>query len=198
MSYNTAMNPELVVSVVERDKLIESEPKSTRVVAIEGPVCAGKSSLVNSLIGSGLGGILEYSEYVGHANQDFPKFPPRDAEQAKRSFEFFLDLEKQRILDMQLLTQSNVVIDRSIFTLLAFEAGASRITGIDIFDWAVERLLQEEEIILPDHVVYLDVAPQVSIQRAEENDIPIPKFLLSEEFNRGFRDFFIALSEGCT
>jgi len=189
------MRSELVRSVIEKGKIVESEPKGPIVVAIEGPVCAGKSTLVERLNQEGLGIVLEYSEYVAHANQDFPKFPPADEEAAKRSFDFFLNLERRRSQDMAGLGQHKVAIDRSIFTLLAFEVGAARITGIDISEWAVEKLSSEGDLIVPDHVFYLDVPVAVSRERAEKNGIPIPAFLLSEEFNQGFRDFFIGLEQ---
>lgn len=189
------MRTELVRSVIEKGKIVESEPKGPIIVAIEGPVCAGKSTLVERLNQEGLGTILEYSEYVTHANQDFPKFPPVDEEAAKKSFEFFLDLERRRNQDMAGLGQNRVAIDRSIFTLLAFEVGAAKKTGIDISDWAVERLSNEVDLIVPDHVFYLDVPVSVSRERAERNGIPIPEFLLNEEFNQGFRDFFIGLEQ---
>ncbi|MBU1199943.1 AAA family ATPase [Patescibacteria group bacterium] len=189
------MRTELVRGVIEKGKIIESEPKSPIIVAIEGPVCAGKSTLVEKLNREGLGTVLEYSEYVAHANQDFPKFPPTDEEAAKKSFEFFLNLERRRSQDMAGLAQDTIAIDRSIFTLLAFEVGAAKITGIDISDWAVERLSNENNLIVPYHVFYLDVPVAVSRERAERNGIPIPSFLLSEEFNQGFRDFFIGLEQ---
>lgn len=194
-NYNTDMNPELVVEIIERGRKVEVEPKQPFIVAVEGPVCAGKSSLTDNLALSGIGTIQEYSEYVAHANQDFPKFPPKDSDGAKNNFEFFLNLEGCRDQDLALLTQSQIAIDRSIYTLLAFEMGATAITGIDIFDWAVCRLQKEKGLILPDHVFYLDVPPEISRQRAEANNIPIPKFLLSDEFNHGFREFFFRLSK---
>lgn len=195
MAYNLVVRTEFIARITERERLVEIEPRRSLVVAIEGPVCAGKSTLVENLNQDGLGTILEYSEYVAHANQDFPKFPPADEEAAKKSFEFFLNLERRRSQDMAELTQNKIAIDRSVFTLLAFELGAAKITGIDISDWAVERLSKENDLIAPDYVFYLDVPVAISSQRAERNGIPIPAFLLSEKFNQGFRDFFVGLEQ---
>lgn len=188
------MNTERIKQILERGREVENEPASATIVAVEGPVCAGKSTLIKHLKIASVGIIDEYSEYVASANRDFPRFPPSSPKQAQRNFEFFLGLEKRRTLDLAKLRQNKIAIDRSIYTLLAFEAGASKITGIDIFDWAVDRLEAENEIILPDHIIYLDVPMAVSSRRAQENNIQIPIFLLSDEFNEGFRNIFQRLA----
>ena len=187
------MNPELIRNIVEQGTK-EIDPNNSYITAIEGPVCAGKSSLIEHLSNMGIGVILEYSEYVAHANQDFPKFPPKDSNTAKKSFEFFLKLEKRRYRDLASLSQPQISIDRSIYTLLAFETGARAITGIDIFDWGINRLQAEPGLIVPDHIYYLDVSSDESKRRAKENNISIPEFLLSNRFNNGFKNFFITLS----
>jgi len=189
------MRTELLRDIAEKCKIMDTEPKRRVIIAIEGPVCAGKSTIVERLNQEGLGTILEYSEYVAHANQDFPKFPPTDEKVAKRSFEFFLNLEHKRYQNMSDLMQNWIAIDRSIFTLLAFEIGATKITGINIFDWAIARLKDENNLIIPSHIYYLDVPTATSRDRAERNSIPIPDFLLSNEFNQGFHNFFVWLRQ---
>lgn len=109
---------------------------------------------------------------------------------------FFLELEAKRAQDLRLQKSGLVVIDRSIYTLLAFEAGASRLTGIDIFNWAVETMANQNDIIVPNHVVYMNVNTKVSRQRATEGNIKIADFLFSEVFNSGFRNFFDKLKQG--
>lgn len=174
----------------------EFEQHSGEVIALEGPVCSGKSTVLLGLAASGLvNPILEYSEYVDSATADFPKFPPQDDRAAKSAFELFLDLERQRFRDFN-QTRGSRILDRSIFTLLAFEAGASRITGIDIMSWAYERLSQtSHEIIWPHHILYFDQPTDVSLVRAKENNIRIPDFQFDIEFNAEFRSFFMQLFE---
>jgi thymidylate kinase len=116
--------------------------------------------------------------------------------QLRDSFKFFFELETRRKQDMENSGNSQTALDRSIYTLLAFEVGASRLTGINILPWAIEYLEEHrDEIIIPEQVVYMDVPAEVSRKRATEGNIPIAPFLLTDEFNSGFRDFFVALKE---
>lgn len=188
------MNTERLGQIIDKPRLVEAKHANAMVVAIEGPVCSGKSTLLKHLKASGVGVVNEYSEYVAKANRDFPKFPPTSYEQAQHGFEFFLDLEKKRIADFTNIDSSKIALDRSIYTLLAFEVGASPITKINIFDWATNRVQKEDDLILPDHIIYLDVPTDISRNRAEVNNISIPKFLLTNEFNNGFRSFFQSLA----
>ncbi len=174
----------------------EIEPIPNLVVALEGPVCAGKTTVLERLKADGISIIQEYSEYVDSATRDFPNFPPKDEESAKGSFKFFFDLELKRHSDLNRQNGKFTVIDRSVYTLLAFEVGASRLTGIDILPWAIEYLEEHKnEIIIPEHVVYMDNSVEESRRRAEEGKIRIAEFLLTDEFNKGFRSFFLALKE---
>jgi len=174
----------------------EEEPIGKRAIAIEGPVCAGKTTVLEKLKNRGISVVEEYSEYVDSATRDFPKFPPKDEEAAKDSFRFFFELETKRKQDMEASGNHQIALDRSIYTLLAFEVGALSITGINILPWATEYLEEHrDEIIIPEQVVYMDVPAEVSRERADEGNIPIAPFLLTKEFNDGFRDFFLALKD---
>ncbi|HCH59338.1 MAG TPA: hypothetical protein DEV73_01835 [Candidatus Zambryskibacteria bacterium] len=175
----------------------ETEATGQKVIALEGPVCAGKSTLLERLGKLGAQTVDEYSEYVLSATKDFPKFPPRNEEESRASFMFFFDLEIARKMDRDLLiTPGQVLLDRSIYTLMAFEVGAARITGIDILPWAVEYLRDKgNKIIQPDHIIYLDTTVSVSRERANQGKIRIAPFMLTEEFNEGFRSFFLELKK---
>lgn len=97
----------------------EEEPIGVKVVALEGQVCAGKTVVIDKLRSLGVSVVDEYSEYVASATRDFPKFPPQDEVAAKDTFRFFFELEARRKHDMDALGGSRVVLDRSIYTLLA-------------------------------------------------------------------------------
>lgn len=174
----------------------EEQSTGKRVVALEGPVCAGKTTVIEKLRNPSAAVVGEYSEYVVSATRDFPKFPPADEKAAKDSFRFFFELEVKRKQNMDASGGNIVLLDRSIYTLLAFEVGASRLTGINILPWAVEYLEKNrDEIIIPEQVIYMDVPAEVSRRRAEEGGILIAEFLLTNEFNEGFKDFFMELKE---
>ena len=174
---------------------VEMEKVIPYKIALEGPVCSGKSTAIESIKANGVGVIVEYSEYVVSATRDFPKFPPTNEADAQDNFRFFLELEKRRAQDLKLHNNGQIIIDRSIYTLLAFEAGAFQLTGIDIMSWAVEKLANQKDIIIPYHIIYMDIDNQISKQRATEADIRIPNFLFDEKFNYGFKSFFVGLKE---
>lgn len=174
----------------------EGESNDGQIIALEGPVCAGKTTVLGGLREQEIPVVDEYSEYVASTTRDFPKFPPQDEEAAKDSFRFFFELEARRKQDMEATGNNRAVLDRSIYTLLAFEVGASRLTGISILPWAVEYLEEnKDKIIMPEQVVYMDIPAEISRSRAREGQIRIADFLLTDGFNGGFRDFFMALKE---
>lgn len=175
----------------------EAEQINPKITALEGPVCAGKTTLLDNLRKQGVQTIREYSEYVDSATRNFPKFPPINDEVARDSFKFFLDLEIARRRDRDLLVNSDhLVLDRSIYTLMAFEAGATKFTGIDILSWAIEYLKEKSNrIILPGHILYIDTPAVLSRKRAAEGRIRLAEFLLTDQFNEGFRSFFLALKQ---
>lgn len=160
----------------------------SEIIALEGPVCAGKTSFINDITRFGYQKIPEYVDYAQNNNFKLPKFPPQNETEAKASFEFYLELE---ILRQQGVSSGNWLLDRSKYTLLAFEAGSSSLTQIDIFAWAC-RLTEErkDEVLEPDRVYYIDVPPQESRRRAIQANMKTPDFLFSLEFTSGFKQAF--------
>lgn len=159
------------------------------VIALEGPVCAGKTTLINGLVPLGYQKIPEYVDFALNNNLKLPKFPPQNETEAKASFEFYLDLEKRR---QGRVEKGKWLLDRSKYTLLAFEAGARNLTQIDIFPWACNLVDQrKDEITEPDHTLYVDVAPEESKRRANLACMETPVFFFSPQFTTGFREAFI-------
>lgn len=158
-------------------------------VAIEGPVCAGKTTLIHSLQPLGFTQIPEYVDFAFDNSFRLPKFPPLSEEEARTSFHFYLELETKRKPRIPL--KGVVLLDRSVFTLLAFEAGARKLTNIDIFDWAIDQIsLRQNELMIPDQVLYIDVPVEESRRRAAAAGMGTPDFLFSPEFSSGFKDAF--------
>lgn len=161
------------------------------VYAIEGPVCAGKSTLIERCKRDGIKTIPEYGEYVIAASKSFPNFPPKDEEEAKKNFQFLLDIEALRQQEHEAGKSSLTALDRSILTLISFEAGAARLTGINIFDWALDEAIKNRAgVIFPDHVFYIDIPMDIARRRAELAGMGTSPFLFSKDFNDGVRVAF--------
>ena len=160
-------------------------------IGIEGRVCSGKTTLLESCQRDGLFTIEEYREYVLRASKTFAKFPPVSADQAKKNFLDLLEIEKARLKVRQREPKRLAVLDRSIFTLVSFEAGASQLSGINIFGWALEEVLKNrDQVIWPDEVVYLDTSANEAKRRAEIAGMGTSLFLFDERFNDGVRQAF--------
>ena len=157
-------------------------------IALEGPVCAGKTTLITSLLPLGFTKISEYVDFALENSYKLPKFPPQNKTQAKSNFEFYLDIEKKR---QQGIKPGSWLLDRSKYSLLAFEAGARNITQIDIFEWSCNLIRQHKlEVIEPNHVFYIDVPPKESKIRADLVNMNVPDFFFSKEFTQGFKEAF--------
>lgn len=184
----------LIAHNYEREEL----EKATATIAVEGPVCSGKSTLLETIKQKTSSGIIDeymlYQDFVGRTSF---MFPPRDVSQAKENFLSFMKIEKLRKSDYDSLSRKVRYIDRSIYTLLAFELGSYFFTGIDIFEWALDHSMEasNKDIIIPDHVLYLDVSRKAALERARAAGMKTLSFLFSDQFNSSFRSFFIALNQ---
>lgn len=105
-------------------------------IAIEGSVCAGKSTLLGKIGAQSNASIVsEYMIYRPAPGLTLHKFPPQNEQEARENFSYFLEVEKLRKRDYGLSLARLKYLDRSIFTLLAFELGLRAVYGINIFDW---------------------------------------------------------------
>lgn len=164
----------------------------TETIALEGPVCAGKTTLIKGLLLKDCQIIPEYVDYAHNNNLKLPNFPPKNETEAKSAFEFYLELEKKRQCEIK---KGIWLLDRSQYTLLAFEAGARHVTQIDIFQWACKLVEQQKsEVISPNYILYIDVSPEESKRRANLAHMSTPNFLFSPQLNSGFKDAFIFFS----
>lgn len=167
-----------------------------RVIALEGPVCAGKTTVLRNLAQRGLPTLREYGEYVVSAKNDFPSFPPRTKEEALSNFQFFLELEQQRFADSrQFSNERTLVLDRSVLSLLAFEYTAPPFTGINILPEATRMVAEHPGVVFPDKVVYLHVSHEKIVRRRQLCSGFYLELLLDPVFNNGFREFFEKCSE---
>lgn len=177
------------------DLCTNSGEDGVKVVALEGQVRAGKSTIIDKYSKDGKLGIQEYSSYVDTPKIDFPEFPPKDADEAMQNSDFFLRLESQR---SKVLRDSDftgtALVDRSIFSLIAFEHGACESTGFDISDSVIDNIIDKnQEFILPKHVIYLDIELDEAKRRAAAAGVWIADFLLTQGFNFKFKEFFVNL-----
>ncbi len=96
-----------------------------KISAVEGNSFSGKTTLVKELEAEyGFSVVWEPDAYVS----SFPSFPPDSYDEAKKTIDFFVDVEKRRSADAVNLArnQGRVVMDRSLWTYSAFQYAAMK------------------------------------------------------------------------
>lgn len=167
-------------------------------VAIEGPCCAGKTTLGKGLMQemNHLSRIFvtDYSDYVGGGRFLPPPVPKSWAEE-ERSLETFLSIEANRTLVMRSKAEELqlVLIDRSIYTLLAHCSALEHVTGLDLFRPAEEAIKQSSIPVWPNVVLYLD-ASLALITGRNKGKFEEESIYMNPEFNEGIRIYFSALT----
>lgn len=131
-------------------------------IFIEGLPCAGKSLLTKELEAKGqrvvheLGRVLPKDSFPGDG---------KNIEEIKKINSWFIDKEQKRLLKNQ-----HAYFDRSFFTHLVYAYAYEKYSGIKSFQETVDQYqdsLNQQELVLPEKVIYLDENPETSIQRQE-------------------------------
>jgi thymidylate kinase len=167
------------------------------VIGIEGPVLAGKTTLIRSLTSLDPKRFHEIQEYVAYAEgaEKFPYFPPANRKEALLSLGFFTDLEERRHTD-RVKNDTKVIelFDRTIFTLAAFEHAARLRSGVDIAQEAIEMLFQHREW-WPNHIILIKLAPVEIMRRQSLTTHKRGALFIDQEFNERFIAFLEGIPE---
>jgi thymidylate kinase len=170
-----------------------SEP---RVVAFEGPCCAGKTTLASSLLQS-LPGVTVafakcYADHVG-GGRYLPRQEARSVEERERALRRLLAVEADRLA--QLPSGVDLILaDRSVHTMLAHSYALERMTGIGLLAPS-QRLLRGSPIpAWPDLVVYLDL-PQGAVYERNHGKFPASSIYIDPCFNAAVRSYFLGLAD---
>lgn len=174
-----------------------------RIVALEGPSHAGKSSLL-----SGIGKVLqrpdmEYlPDYVDVAGGplDVPSTPGTAVDEIQGLL-FFLQVEVKRLgaVQRQETLPEVCFLDRSVHTLLAHRYTVELMRGVKCFDLATRIVSELTPSFYPEEVFYLDTPEHILEQRrrrrisaAPADLVPVLRGLIFDEpeYNVRFRRYF--------
>ncbi|MEY2241479.1 hypothetical protein AB8A21_00735 [Streptomyces sp. BF23-18] len=168
-----------------------------KIVALEGPSYAGKSTALEHLRGRGIEERAFVSDcYVKHIahRADIPPARTDSAAAQLAAFETFMAIENTRVRTALASTKPLAILDRSVDTLLAHAHALDALFGYDVHQQLRDRL-QELPFLRPHHTLYLDVPAEVlSLRRktaghaAAESDY----FLHEPAFLAHTRDYFVA------
>lgn len=165
-------------------------------VALEGPSLAGKTTLGRGLIGdfSGLtvAYVNDYSDHVG-GGRFLPPPVPSSVTEEERTLNAFLVIEAERTEHLRPLSSDLILIDRSVYTLLAHCNALERMTGVP-YGTVAQRILTQSTIpVWPDLVLYLDI-PTETINDRNKGKFALDSIFVDAEFNAGIRSYFKQLA----
>ena len=166
-------------------------------VALEGPSCAGKTTFAGHLAHAWNGSVSlvpDYSAVVGRwgvFRPDMPPAPSLSVEEEDVALRRLLDFERERFTGAS--GASLVIIDRSVYSLVAHCTGLDRTQGLDRYErHAIEVTRASDAVVWPTHVIYVDVATEV--QRARYGSRTPPLFA-DPVYNAGIKEHFERLDE---
>lgn len=159
-----------------------------KIIAIEGLVHAGKTTLFQSLSQIYKDAVF-VDEFVEFTACKFPNFP-QNIEEARSSRLFFLNLEEKREIEIR-ADSKLVILDRSVLSILAYHFSVELLTNGDVacFADSIKRI-PFEKWIFPDLCIYLDIDSQEVIRRHQGKSGGYNSIFLDNQFNVYLRKFY--------
>lgn len=154
------------------------------IIALEGGICSGKTTLAKGFEQVGFNLIPEYMDIILPIEEERINELTGSSQSA---LNVFLEIEKRRKeIYKDYLKGKNIVLDRSYLTLFAYEYAVGR----DISRLKVQNL--HENVIIPDLIIFLDINDALRKQRSNNRkDIDMPEIFLEHNFNKKLKQFFL-------
>jgi len=165
--------------------------KNKSYIAIEGTVCAGKTTLCKSIeeLIQYVTIIPDYSDFAGGGNNLPPPFPS-SLEEESEALNFFLNLESNRFSKYDKESSTYCFIDRSVYTLLAHCYSISKLSSLSYFDLAKQILLSSSHAVWPSTIIFLDISQETILNRNKDKFLQ-GNIFIDESYNKFFKDFFL-------
>jgi hypothetical protein len=168
-------------------------------LAIEGPCCAGKTTLGDRLIEALPTGratiIPDYADFVG-GGAGMPEADPPDWDAERVALGALLTIEQQRVACVPNPPPAFVLIDRSVLTLVAHCSGLDhRHPERRTFASCADTFLRNDpRPFWPEALIYLDVPHAVQLARnMHDEKFASDSIFMDPAYNVGFRDAFSRL-----
>ncbi|NRQ37976.1 AAA family ATPase [Nonomuraea sp. NN258] len=169
-------------------------PQGRLLVALEGPCCAGKTTLAKELARHLLGLAVYVECFADHAGGGhcLPKPVPESLEEDAQAMGRLLEVEESRMAPSRLGNTPVIILDRSVHTFLAHRCAIEQLTGLACLEPARQILIQSRASAWPNLVIYLDV-PQTAVQDRNNGKFQTGNILVEPAFNNAFRSYFAEL-----
>jgi thymidylate kinase len=165
------------------------------VVAVEGPCCAGKTTLARRLAtqvqGLTVTFIPCYADHVG-GGRYLPAQGAATVPEREEALRQLLAVEASRLA--QARPDSDVILaDRSVQTLLAHSYAMQVMTGVSFLAPSLRLLRSSAVPAWPDLVFYLDL-PQPAVAGRNHGKFPPTSIYINPRFNAAVRAYFVRLA----
>lgn len=166
------------------------------IVALEGPCCAGKTTLgrllVQDLRELAVAFVPCYADHVG-GGRFLPRQEADSVAERKRALRQLLVVEAERLARVP--ERCDVILeDRSVHTLLAHSYALQRMTGTRFLAPSVRLLHGSPVPAWPDLVIYLDL-PRNGVHSRNRGKFPADSIYIDPEFNTAIRAYFRRLAD---
>ena len=165
------------------------------LAALEGPCCAGKTTLGHLLLRDLHGLTIAFAPcYADHAGggRFLPRQEAHSVPEREQALRELLRLEAGRLA--LLPSGSDLILaDRSVHTLLAHSYALEQLTGIGVFEPSVRLLRASPLAAWPELVMYLDL-PQQAVEGRNNGKFPPRSIYTDPGFNAAIRSYFLRLA----
>lgn len=168
-------------------------------VAIEGPCCAGKTTLTRGLAKEfswlSVASVKDYADQVG-GGRFLPPPVPNSVAEEERALEKFLSIEAERTMHVRSATSEwdLILIDRSVHTLLAHCHSLEQVIRLGDLRSARDIIYRSAIPVWPDFVLYLEVSRE-TIDGRNRGKFEEGSIYTDADFNDGIRSYFRKLAE---
>ena len=165
------------------------------MAALEGPCCAGKTTLGRLLAQSPDGLAVAfapcYADYAG-GGRCLPRQEAASVGEREDALRQILDVEAGRLASLP--SGSDLILaDRSVYTLLANSSALEQMTGLALLGPSERLLRASPAAAWPDLVLYLDL-PQDAVQGRNNGKFPPGSIYTDPGFNAAIRAYFSRLA----
>jgi thymidylate kinase len=169
---------------------------TTSLVAIEGPCCAGKTTLANALMDRladlAVTYVRCYADHVG-GGRFLPAPVPASLAEDRAALEALLVIEADRMTIGRTGRYDLALLDRCVHTLLAHRYAIDWLTTLGCYESAARALSLSTAPGWPDLVIYLDV-PQRAVEDRNQGKFPSDSIFIDAHFNAGIRGYYESLT----
>jgi thymidylate kinase len=166
------------------------------LVALEGPCCAGKTTLGRALLAElrdcEAALVACYADYAG-GGRFLPRQEAGTVQEREEALRRLLDIEAARMAAVPGSCEL-LIADRSVHTLLAHSYAMEAAQGTGFFAPSVRLLGHAPAAAWPELILYLDL-PQTHLSARNTGKFPSDSIYIDTAFNQSVREYFLRLAE---